>query len=374
MDMEDKSNYFSKLNYTLANEDTAFELGICEELKPHNILSVCGSGGRFLPLLKSSPGKIVALDLAQEQLWLASLREASIRQFSHRDFLVFWGFPPYGVQGLRDERKQLFHRLEISQDARRFFLFTFEQNNFEGLLYLGKWEKTITSIPKIVRRFVGKYYDNIFDFTSMSEQNKFFDERLQSFFWKIVPRLVLLVTGNSAFFNSVLYSGSFVKKNIPEGYYDFYRLAYRRLFYNGLARENFFLQLCFLGEIKYSEGVTIEAVESVFTACKYSLMRGSRVELVQRDVLQFVEETKEKFDFVSLSDVPSYFRGATEREYMQALKKCLNPGAVVVTRCYLRIPEGTDLAGYKDITERYQTGIEKEKVQMYKIFCYEFIG
>ncbi len=370
--MANEKQYFNDLNYSLANEDTTLEVALCDVLRPKKVLSVCGSGGRFLPLLKCNPEKIVALDLAQEQLWLAKLREAVIRQFNFQDFIVFWGFPPVGVDAKRMERERLFNRLDLSEEVRAYFQAVFHDSNYSGLLYEGKWERTITGIPKFIKKITRNYYDQIFDFRTMDEQKKYFDSKLDSFVWKIIPRLVLLIFGNAAFFNSFLYKGNFVKKNVPEGYYDFYRHAFKRLFYNGLVRENFFLQLCFLGEIRFAEGCPVEANESVFTACKHNLMKGSKIELWKKDVIQFARDSVDNFDFVSLSDVPSYFKGATERDYMQSLKKCLNPGALVVTRCYLRVPEGTNLEGYTDVTSEYLDLIEKEKTQMYRVFCYKF--
>ena len=77
--MADK--YFNDLNYSLANEDTRLELDLCKTYKPKAILSICGSGGRFLPLLAAgTPKKIVALDLAPQQLHLAEMRKQSQRK------------------------------------------------------------------------------------------------------------------------------------------------------------------------------------------------------------------------------------------------------------------------------------------------------
>ena len=81
-----------------------------------------------------------------------------------------------------------------------------------------------------------------------------------------------------------------------------------------------------------------------------------------------------RFDFVSLSDVPSYFAGEREVNYLQALRPCLLPGATIVSRCYLRIPENTDFTGFTDVSEQYRDVIAAEKMQVYKIFIYRFEG
>ncbi len=372
--MEAKQTYFSALNYSLANEDTSLELSLCRQTKPRRILSVCGSGGRFLPLLAAQPATVVALDLATAQLHLAALRRATIKHLAYDDFLLFWGFAPYGVDAHRARRQELFEQLPLEAVAREAMREVLEATAYRGLIYEGKWEKTITAIPQALRRIVGSYYDKVFECRSLKEQSGFMSKNLASFWWKLVPRLVLLIFGNAAFFNAFLYRGNFAKKNIEGSYYSFYRKAFRSLFERGLARENFFLQLCFYGYIAHAEGNPIEADPEVFQAMQAALRSGSSIELYQGDIIDFAGKASEKFDFVSLSDVPSYFTGERERNYLQSLRGCLNPGALVVVRCYLRVPESTNLSGYSDVSDLYADAIAAEKTQMYRVFVYQYQG
>lgn len=366
--------YFNDLNYSLANEDTRLELELCRHYKPKAILSVCGSGGRFLPLLAAEPKRIVALDLAQQQLHLAELRQATILECDFDNFLLFWGFPPYKTTENRARRREIFEGLTLSANCRAYFEDLFGSCDYEGLIYKGKWERTIIGVPKALRRVVGSSYDAMFDCRTQAEQDAFFKKKLNDRIWKVVPKGVVALLGNAAFFNAFLYRGHFVKKNIDSGYYDFYRAAFLRLFANGLARENYFLQLCFLGELRFPEGNPVEALKDVFHACKSSLRKNPAIDLVNDNVLEFSKKSQEKFDFVSLSDVPSYFSGDDERNYMKNLKQNLNPGAIVVVRCYLRIPEGTILDGYEDVSEKHRDAIAAEKLQMYHTFIYRYKG
>ena len=75
--------YFKSLNYSLANEDTWPEVRLMRKWKPKKILSVAGSGGRSLPLLAGNPESLHVVDLSEEQLWLGSLREETIRKCSY---------------------------------------------------------------------------------------------------------------------------------------------------------------------------------------------------------------------------------------------------------------------------------------------------
>lgn len=366
--------YFNDLNYSLANEDTRLELDLCKIYKPKAILSICGSGGRFLPLLAAGAKKIVALDLAPQQLYLAEMRKQTILQFDFETFLLYWGFPPYKTTENRQRRKDLFLTLDLSAECRRYFEELYSSCDFEGLILKGKWERTIIGVPKQLRKLIGDRYDEVFDFTSQAEQDAFVNEKLDNPIWKIVPRSVLMLFGNAAFFNAFLYRGHFVKKNIPGTYYDFYRERFKHLLRNGIARENFFLQLCFFGELRYPEGNPIEAFKDVFEACQANLKNKAEIQLAAENVLEYSKKFDDKFDFVSLSDVPSYFAGEAERDYLQGLKRNLNPGAIVVMRAYLRIPEGTILEGYEDITTKHEKAVGAEKVGMYNTFIFRFKG
>jgi len=366
--------YFNSLNYSIANEDVAFELGICRRIKPRKILAICGSGARFLPLASTQPEKITALDLATQQLALADLRRSVMQHYSLQDYMRFLGYPPYSTHEYKAERAALFSELDIHAETRRYFQQLFRQINWDGLLYQGRWEQTFIGIPKKVRLLVGTAYDNIFQFKTQDEQDRFFAEKLKDRLWASVPAAVLMLMGNATFFNTVLYRGSFVRKNIPDSYFNFYSSAFKRLFANGLTRENFFLQICFLGRLQYPEGNPLEVHPDVYPLAQKALQGGTQIELVERDVLGFAAKTQDKYDFVSLSNVPSYFSGAAESNYLQSLTRCLNRGALVVVRCYLRIPQGTDTSGFVDVSHEYEELAAKEKMQMYRIMVYKYVG
>jgi len=83
---------------------------------------------------------------------------------------------------------------------------------------------------------------------------------------------VLAILGNAAVFNALLYKGHFPKKNIPGSILSFYDDAFTRLFSQGPARENFFLQMVFFGELKYAEGNPSSAIPT----CTRPSRRGCR--------------------------------------------------------------------------------------------------
>lgn len=356
--------YFGKLNYTLANEDTSFEYGILPDSLQH-VVSVAGSGARMLPLIAKGPRKLTCIDLAQEQLYLAQLRVESVRTFDWDDFLAFWGYPPR-VSGA-DERRRLFGQLKLSTAAREYFTSVFNEKDWGPILYDGKWEKTFCKLSKLNRLMTGKKGLGIFETRNLDEQLDYFQTR----FPKLAFQSVLYLLGNASVFNALLYKGHFPKKNVNASYFRFYWDAFSRLFRLTPARENFFLQLCFFGELRYPEGNPIECSEKVFHQIKKNLVDGqTQIEYRKGNVVEEMSRL-EGVDFLSFSDVPSYFSSRLEKDYLRQIQPSLSSGGQVVVRSYLRVPEGTDLRGYECVTARYQNSIDREKTQVYQIDVYE---
>lgn len=360
--MTAQTEYFNKLNYSLANEDTTLEGILVERLRPKKILTVCGSGGRSIPLALCAPEKIVCSDLAQEQLWLAEMRLELFRKLDRNEFLIFFGLPPYDKQTQAGLRKEIFEKLTLSPPVKEFFTHFFNETHWEALTYKGKWEKTFQKISSLVRFFIGDHSKKIFEFTDIADQKRYWNEDFPKFRWT----LALMTVGNASFFNALLYKGHFAKKNIPESHFDFYKAAYGRIFETTLARENFFAQLSFLGQVTYPEGVPFEANPAYFQKIKDGIKQ-TKFEFRKEDINSIIKKGTDIFDFVSYSDVPSYFSGETEKEFLQWARPGLAPNARVVLRHYLRVPENMNLSGFVDETSSWTQLVNQEKTQMYKI-------
>lgn len=343
----------------MANEDTRLEVALLSK-KPEHIISVCGSGGRVLPLLASAPKEVTLVDLSQEQLYLAELRFATLRQLNYEEFLTFWGYPPRSASA--KERQTMFTELDLSQEAQDYLASLFAENNWESILYLGKWERTIAKLAKANRLLTRDAGIGLFGNLSTEEQERYLNKRFPRKAWLAVVALL----GNAGVFNALIYKGHFPKKNIPGTFFSFYRDTLDRCFNQGLVRENFFLQLLFFGKIIFQEGVTAEADPTIFAAAKAGIKK-CKVNFVKNNIIDTIAEAKRPADFVSLSDVPSYFSGATERQFLQKIKSGLADDAMVVLRHYLHVPEQCDRRGYKDVTNSFKAAIAAEKVQVYKV-------
>ncbi len=362
--------YFNELNYSLGNEDTTFEYELTRSLRPKKVLSIAGSGGRAFPMLHTELTDLYLVDVSTEQLYLCELREQTMRALNFQDWMRFWGYPPYGSSDYSHKRKEIFNTLEISTAARSYFISLFNSLNWGSILYEGKWEKTFMALSKVLRTVMGKNYDEIFSHYDLASQLRFYENDFPMKTW----RFILFVLGNKAVFNALLYKGDFIKKNSPETHFDYYFNAFDRLFRTRLARESFFIHLCFHGEINHEDGNPIEAREFVFDQMKASLLKGSKIHYENRDLISTTNSLKGAgLEFLSLSDVPSYFSGDLERDFLQLIKPALAPGAIVVLRYYLRSAEANE-SGFEDVSTRYAQESARELVQMYKIKVLEYGG
>ena len=354
--------YFTQLNYTLGNEDTTLESAMVDQLCPKSIFSIAGCGSRAFPLVREGQGQFVIADFSQPQLGLCQLREATYKEFNFQEFLLFWGFPPYGRYDCSYERKKLFSRLQLNQENQQYFTQVFNELSWGALLYVGKWEKTFQILASIMKKIMGKGHDDIFQFHNLEEQVDFYENKFPMARWKSV----LFLLGNKSVFNALLYRGDFIKKNVPGTHFDYYFKAFDNLFRNSLVRESFFANLCFYGEIGHIDGCTIEAKEENFLTVKKGL-ESVKIDYVQGDMVKLVESYEgEDFDFLSLSDVPSYFGGEIEKNFIQQISNSIKKDGIIVLRNYLRIPESND-SGFEDISSQFKELIDKETVQMYQV-------
>jgi S-adenosylmethionine-diacylglycerol 3-amino-3-carboxypropyl transferase len=365
--MAHAQKYFSTLNYTLANEDTSLEV----ELLPENtdtILSIAGSGGRILPLLSRSPKRVICVDLAEAQLALTELRLSLAREASHAEFLDFFGYPHAGADRSPEKLRQHWvKRLDLRPQTRDFCQAWLSSLDWRSPLYDGRWEKTFQKLSRMVRGITGSAGQGLFECRTLEEQTEYLAARFPHSRW----RVVLALLGNAAVFNALLYKGSFPRKNISGSRMRFYQDAYARLFAISPARENFFLQLSFLGELRYPEGNPIECDQEIFAKAKSALQRAEIIYL-KSDAIEAARRQKNQIGFFSFSDVPSYFQGDTERQFMQQIRPGLADQALVVVRNYLHVPEQCNIAAYLNLRRQHSRAISREKVQVYDVDVFQY--
>ena len=359
-------SYFNKLNYTLANEDTALELGVLPERTRH-VVAIAGSGARVLPLFASGPEIVTCSDRSPAQLALTQLRVESVRALDQQDFLTFWGYPTReGIRLRPEERQAIFDSLPLSDEARAALRPHFEAAAWDSILYSGSWETAMASLARMVTRVMGKKARAFFECRTPAEASSFLAASFPHARWSLLVALL----GNASVFNALLYKGRHPRKNVRETYYGYYRRSFDRLFRQAPARQNFFLQLIMLGRLEFTEGLPLEADPAIFDAMKAGI-RAAEIRYVEGDVLDTLALARPAVGLVSLSDVGSYFDRRTESGFLQRLGPGLEPAGRVVCRYYFRIPENLDTAGFEDATGEFSDLIAAERTQVYRIHVWK---
>lgn len=342
-------HYFQSLNYSMANEDTTLEYELVRSLRSKKVLTVGGSGSRALPFLALPIDELTIVDVSPDQLILIELKLETIKQLEHKEAVQFWTSEDGKL------RSQIFSKLNLSSKLQEFYQFHLSLNPKNPPLYWGKWEKTFKTFSKITGFFFSQKLKEALFFSD--KPYKFFEEHIKGFKWDTMLRLI----GNKAMFNSILYKGSFIQKNSKLTYFEYYSEAFERLFRLDIKRSHF-LQLCLCGKVVREEALPIEFDPILFERIKHSkvIPRYENGSIFERP-----ESTE--YDFVSLSDVPSYLSGEIEKNYLQMTRKNMANQGVVVNRFYLRVTENTDQTGFEEITSQHSGIISQELVQMYQV-------
>jgi len=357
------NNYFNNLNYTLGNEDTALEFNILPN-KIKNLFTIAGSGSRVVPLFAKNPDSITCVDISAQQLYLTELRINTVKELDLENYMSFWGYP--GEKITNQERKTIFNNLEISKPAKDYLTSLFEKIQWEAPLYRGRWEKTIKKISFFNKLLMGKKIEKMFECNTIEQQKKYFKNIFPYKTW----RFSIALMGNSVLFNYLLYKGNFPKKNINKNYIEYYQQAFNKLFKQSISKDNYFLQLFFLGEINYTQGLPLECDPIIFYKSKKGIKK-AKIFYKNGNFIEKINECSNKIDFLSLSDVISYLSPNNANNFLQRINQNLNVGCLIVNRYYLYKPTDLNLKNFNVVTENYTKFIEKEKTQMYEFEIYQ---
>jgi len=363
-----KRRNFLGLNYTLANEDSAFEYSVLNSGVGH-VLSIAGSGCRVVPLLARGPKLLTCVDLSHEQLAITELRLEGIRCLSHSEYLAFWAYPTHpGLRAQVDsvDRKELFQKIEtLSPSTRSFFWHFFEERNWESPLYAGRYEQSCRYLSWVIGKVLGAQRLKLFEGQDLAEQRAYLESRFPTHRW----------TGFIYLYSQLLSilwrmnPGRFPRKNNPQSFYQIYRGSFDRMFQNTFAQENLLLQMIFFGQLISARANPLECVPATFHQAKAALAT-TEVSYVQGDVIRVIQESSKSIDFISFSNAPSYFPKQMNQDYLSIIFPKLSRDAQLVVRNFLHLGRDTVLSGYLDISGEHKELADLERTQSYDIRVY----
>lgn len=366
-----KKFFLSDLNYSLSNEDARLEHALIDS-EGKKIAAVSSSGSRLFPLLATNPETTHFFDISKFQNKYCKFKIGALSALSHAEYLSLFGFEEgtldkihWDPPTLAEKSKKIFETLSLEDEIKSTFGSFFSKSKIP-IAYTGKWERTFIKISKFTRRIMGKdLLEKLFSIQDLEEQIAFVSSKE----FKSKFSVVVFIFGNALFFKTFLYDGDFPKLSKESSYYNFYQNVFQKLFATGLARDNYLLNMVFLGKICFKNALPHEFEETIYSDAKKNLDKVS-IDFFSGNMLEEIPNTDVAYDAIFLSDVPSYFTGNAEKTYLQKLSHSVAPGGIVVPRYYLKVCN-TDLTGYKDITANYESEILKETTGVYDIHVYQ---
>ncbi|RKP52555.1 DUF3419 family protein [Trinickia fusca] len=355
--------YFKHLNYTLGDEDAQTEMDMLAEASEH-VFAIADCGSRIVPLLARAPRKLTCVDISPDQLAVTRLRIALLRQVDRDVYCQFLGY----TQGMTPQaRRTLFAGLDLESPHRTVLEEMFHRIHWGPLVYEGKFERMLITLSKVTRAALGSACDRLFEQGDVQAQAAYFRRGFPRLRWK----LVLTLLGNSTALNSLLYKGDFPEKNIPKSYLRIYSEIFERLLTQFPARSSFFLQLIFLGAIRFEQGLPVECRPDVYARAQAGL-KECDVHFVEGDVMGAFGVTGGDIDYLSLSDVPSFLPDEAAVRCLQLARPYMRKGGLAVIRGHVRLVQPL-LEGFKDDSLRFADVVSRETTGLWHIDAFQAI-
>lgn len=349
--------YFENLNYTLGDEDAYVEMNMLEVASDH-VYAIADCGSRIVPLLAKAPRKLTCVDINPDQLAVTRLRIELLRRMDRDLYCQFLGYSQ-GMAAMT--RRRLFRELRLEDGFRKVLMEMFDRIHWGPPVYEGRFERMLIMLSKVVRVALGSACDRIFGHPNVEAQAAYYRREFPRLRWKIM----LALFAHSAVFNSLLYRGEFPKKNIPRSYFRIYSEIFERLLTRFSARSSFFLQLVFLGWIRFEQGLPIECHPDVYVSAQRGLAECD-LHFVEGDVMTEFGATGGRIDYLSLSDVPSFLSDGSAARCLQAARPHMSTGGLAVIRGHVRLVQPC-LEGFIDDSLRFADVMSNETTGLWHI-------
>ncbi len=352
---------FLKLNYTLANEDGQFDRTLCDG-PGKNVLTVAGSGARVLSLLAAEPRSLHSFDISKDQIDLTRLRLATAKHLDYDDYLAFWG---YTCGDAQVDCTEILDAIGLAPDLKTFAekLIARSVNEKRGLIYLGRWERTIRTLSRVLRTLLGgRVMTRITAGHSLTQA-----EEMSGLRDRVRIASAVRVLGNSNFFRSILYGAEFPSLNLAPNDAAFYRQLLDKAFEAAPIDRNFFLQMIFFGQLTVPGALPDDAQPAVYLKAQSILRSGVDCQFKISSVLGLRSAFRANhYDFVCLSDIPSYLSAGQMNAVIGDLESLVAPGGRVFIRCYRHQPDcNPSLSWAEAKIPHAQAGTEKTGAYSY---------
>lgn len=289
------SNFFSRLSYSIGNEDWSAESQALQIKPTDRVLCITASGDRPLHAVLDGSQDVVAIDANPTQNYLFELKREAIRSLDYDEYLNFLGINPGN-----NRLKQLNKLIEKMEATSADYWKKNKKMIEKGVIYQGFFEKWIKAASYLLRFLRGKKIKGLFAVKTLDEQRRFLKAEWNTYWWRklfdivLTPWLMKLTINDPA-----LYSFVDPNKKLSDFVYD--RLD--NCLNNHLAKENYLVSYIFRGYI------TEESWPPYLTkeGCKKIKTGLDRIKWQTIDLLSYLKSSPDNsIDCFSLSDVASY--------------------------------------------------------------------
>ena len=293
--------------YSMCWEDPEILHRALEISDKDNVLSIVSGGENLLAILLKNPKNVLGIDINKEQIYLAKLKIAAIKNLGFEEFVQFLGFKNC------NNRIDLLNKLKESLTNEEI---KYWKNNIvairKGVIHCGKFERYLEKfrkyfLPLIISK---KNIDNFINLESLEKQEDFFNNELNTWRFKIIFKLFFSKKGikngrDKEYFN---YSD---KNNISEHYFKRVKYAITKI----PIKTNFFMQYILTGNISIPFQNHPYLDRDNFNKLKKLV---DKVKFVNEDILDFIIKQKLiRFSKFNLSDI---FELYSQEEYERLLK------------------------------------------------------
>jgi S-adenosylmethionine-diacylglycerol 3-amino-3-carboxypropyl transferase len=353
------SDFYSRLSYTLGNEDWDVEKQALRIKPTDRVLCITASGDRPLHAATEAM-EVISIDSNPTQNHLFELKKEAIRLLDYDNYLIFLGAKP------GKHRYSSLEKLSANMNPSSKDFWVKNRKVIEkGVLYQGSFEKWMKLASLFLNLMRGNKIDRLLKAETLEEQQYLLTTQWETLPWRklfdvvLNPWLMKLTIKDPS-----LYAYLDPKMNLSDYIYDRIHGCLNR----HLLKNNFLLSFILKGHMP-EESYPLYLTEKGHEEIKKNL---DKIKCSTIDLISYVESAPENsIDCFSLSDVASYISQSSFERLMHGVYRSAKPGARFSIRQILsnhQIP--LSIQPYFERDHKLETHLEKED----RCFIYRFMS
>ncbi len=285
------------------------------------VLSIASAGDMALSLLALGADEVTAIDIEVSQIHLARLKLTAVLHLDREDAIRFLGFMPASAEKRRHWLSIVLDRLPPESQP---FWSESAAAVLRGAVWAGRYERYLGRLRTALRPLAGAFHE-LAECSSLDEQDALFVRRLD--------RPLLRTTFRLAFAPRLYAGGGIDRRGLWHhdratslGLQFFER--FRALCVESLARENPWLQLHLLGQVRSADVVPEYLSEHGVRVLRE---RSHAISFVHASILDFLTSADAgRFDRFHLSNIPDWLEAAAfDRVLVLIASKAARPARLV---------------------------------------------